>query len=82
MLSEDFGHISFMRVTTLTTMGTVLGVWVYKNITSPTFVDFGSESAMVVLTCLGAKVAQKFAEAAQTTKEKELDMLKSNSEEE
>ena len=62
MLSEDFGSISFTRVTILVTMGTVLATWIYKNVVTAGFVDFGTNSAMVILTCMGAKVAHKFAE--------------------
>ncbi len=74
LLSEDYGHISFTRVTTLITMVTVLGVWVYKNIVSETFIDFGDQSAYIILFCLGAKVASKFIEVAGQAKEKELEI--------
>ena len=82
MLSEDFGSISFTRVTILVTMGTVLSTWVYKNIVTVGMVDFGTNAALVILTCMGAKVAHKFAEVAASVKEKELDLNSSKTEEE
>ena len=72
MFSSD-GGVSMMRVTSFMTILTVLGTWVYKNVTSINFVDFGSESAMVILFVLGAKTVQKFSEVAGKVKEKELD---------
>ncbi len=82
MLSEDFGSVSFTRVTTLATMGTILLVWIFKNLTSPTFVDFGEQSGYIILFCLGAKVASKFIEVAGQVKETEANAAKSKTDEE
>lgn len=76
MFSENFGDISFTRVTSFITIMTVLGTWVTKNIGADTFIDFGSESAYIILFVIGGKVASKWIEVAGQAKEKEIDAQK------
>lgn len=72
MLS-DGEHISSMRVVLFMSTITVLGTFIYKNVTETGWVDFGSNAVMLILTLAGAKVAQSFSEAAENVKNKELE---------
>jgi hypothetical protein len=66
------GKISSMRVMSFLTLFTILGTFIGKNITGHGFVDLGQYAFLVILTLLGAKVGQSFAESAKDVRLKEI----------
>lgn len=72
ILSEDYGNFSFTRFMSLTTLLTVLGTWITKNIQADGFVDFGENSVYIIGLVITGKVVQKLVEVAGQVKETEL----------
>jgi hypothetical protein len=72
IFSDGTQKISFMRVSSGITLVSVLYTYIYKNIVTEGYVDFGAQSAYIVLFVLGAKVASGFQEAAKDVKMKEM----------
>lgn len=73
LLSENFGDVSFTRVTSLFILVSVMGTWVYKNVVEVGFQDFGVNSVYIVLSVAFLKIGNKMFEVAGQIKEKELD---------
>lgn len=71
-LFSDGTKISFMRISSMITLFTILGVWVEKNIVNHGLVDMGEHMFLVILTIIGGKVIQSYGEAAKDVKMKEL----------
>jgi len=64
---EKGGKISMMRVTSIMTVFSVLGVFLAHNILSmlrgSSFVSMGAQEAMLITLVMGGKAVQAFAEA-------------------
>jgi len=67
MVEGKDGGISTIRVATITTVVVILGIYVAQNVISMLhnagYVDFPSNSVMVLLIVLGAKVGQHVSES-------------------
>lgn len=74
MLSESSGAISTTRVIAFLVVLTILGIYIAQNISAMSkcggYVDFPTNTVMVLLIVLGTKVGQHFSE---TINEKNMD---------
>ena len=66
LLADDKGNVSTMRIATVSSVVTILGMYVAQNIQAMIkgveSVDFGTNSFYIMGAVLGGKALQKFAE--------------------